>query len=214
MKTKILVVLMVFAVNFSVKADEKSYNEAMTAALEKLKTAAGPDDFTSLANQFERIAQAEKNQWLPYYYSAYASIIQTFMSQDQVKNEKILDYAENMINEAIKIQGNESEIYVVQGFLYIGRIMVDPNGRGAQYSQMATASFTKAQELNPSNPRADYMLGMILMNTPDFYGGGKKVAQPVLEGAVQKYEKFVPLSALHPNWGKEDCQKQLESCKL
>lgn len=213
MKTSIMVFLMVFTITVSLFADEKSYNEAMASTLEQMKTASSPSDFNAIANQFERIAQAEKNQWLPYYYAAYASVIQSFVNKDQSKTDQILDYAEKMITEALKIKSDESESYVVQGFLYIGRIMVDPNTRGAQYSQMASASFRKAQELNPENPRADYMLGMTLLNTPDFYGGGKKVAEPVLAGAMQKYEKFVPLSSMHPNWGKEDCQKQLDSCK-
>lgn len=214
MKTQVLFFLLSLAFTTSAIADDKSYNEAMTAALEQMKTAASPADFNVVANQFERIAQAEQTQWLPYYYAAYATVIQSFMNKDQSKTDQILDYAEKMINEAMKIKRDESEIHVVQGFMYIGRIMVDPQTRGGQYSQMATASFKKAQELNPANPRADYMLGMILLNTPDFYGGGKKVAQPVFEGAIQKYEKFVPLSALHPSWGKDDCQKQLEGCKL
>lgn len=214
MKTKVLFFLLGLTFSLSpVLADEKSYNEAMAATLEQMKTAATPADFNAIANQFERIAQAEQNQWLPYYYAAYATVIQSFMNKDQSKTDQILDYAEKMVNEAMKIKADESEIFVVQGFMYIGRIMVDPQTRGAQYSQMASASFKKAQELNPENPRADYMMGMILLNTPDFYGGGKKVAQPVLEGAIQKYEKFVPLTALHPSWGKDDCMKQLEACK-
>jgi hypothetical protein len=214
MKTKVLFILFGLFLSLSTAmADEKSYNEAMAAALEQMKTAASPEDFNGIANQFERIAQAEQNQWLPYYYAAYASVIQSFMNKDQSKTDQILDYAEKMINEAIKIKSDESEIYVVRGFMDIGRIMVDPQTRGAQYAQTASASFKKAQELNPENPRADYMQGMILMNTPDFYGGGKKVAQPILEGAMQKYEKFVPLTALHPSWGKDDCKKQLDTCK-
>ncbi|NJK94292.1 MAG: hypothetical protein HC905_04525 [Bacteroidales bacterium] len=204
---------MAFATGFSIKADEKSFNEAMAATLEKMKTAAVASDFNDVANQFERIAKAEQNQWLPYYYAAYASIIQSFVSQDKTKTDLVLDYAEKMINEAINLKGEESENFVIQGFLYCARIVVDPNTRGAQYSQMAIASFKKAQALNPENPRADYMMGMVLLNTPDFYGGGKKVAQPILEGAIQKYEKFVPLTEMHPVWGKEDCQKQLELCK-
>ncbi len=214
MKAKVLFILLGLTLSFStVFADEKSYNEAMAATLEQMKTAASPTDFNAIANQFERIAQAEQNQWLPYYYAAYATVIQSFMNKDQSKTDQILDYAEKMINEAMKIKADESEIFVVKGFMDIGRIMVDPQTRGAQYSMSASAAFKKAQELNPENPRADYMMGMILLNTPDFYGGGKKVAQPVLEGAMQKYEKFVPLTALHPSWGKDDCKKQLETCK-
>jgi hypothetical protein len=213
MKTKILIFLMTLSSFMAVRADEKSYTEAMTAALGQMKTAASVEDFTTVANLFERIAQAEKDKWLPYYYAGYASVIESFVNKDQTKTDKILDYAEKMINEAIKINADESEIYVVQGFMYIARILVDPSTRGAQYSQLANASFKKAQTLNPENPRADYMLGVTLKNTPDFYGGGKKAALPVLEGAMKKYDKFVPTSEIYPNWGKDDCQKQLDACK-
>lgn len=175
MKTKILFILLSITMSLTtVFADEKSYNEAMATALGQMKTAASPEDFIAIANQFERIAQAEQNQWLPYYYAAYATVIQSFMNKDQTKTDQILDYAEKMVNEAMKIKADESEIFVIQGFMQIGRIVVDPQTRGAEYSQLATASFKKAQELDPANPRADYMLGLILMNTPDFYGGGKK----------------------------------------
>lgn len=211
MKKQILIVWLALTVFMSARADEKSYNEAMVTALAQLKTAASPTDFNNVANQFERIARAEQNQWLPYYYASYVSIIQSFM--DKSKADLILDYAEKMINEALKLKADESENLVAQGFLYVARIVVDPNTRGAEYSQKSIASFKKAQALNPANPRADYMLGMILLNTPDFYGGGKKVAQPILEGAMQKFGNFVPLTPLYPVWGKEDCQKKLDACK-
>lgn len=212
MKTKILLVLLTFAVSSSVFADEKTFNEAMAATLEQMKSASSPADFNAVANQFERIAKAEQNQWLPYYYSAYASVIQSFMYKEQAKIDQILDYAEAMLNEAIKLKPDDSENLVLQGFLACARITADPQVRGAQYSQAAIGSFTKAQQLNPENPRADYMMGVTLLYTPDFYGGGKAVAKPILESAMQKFEKFVPLSPMHPSWGKDDCQKQLNSC--
>jgi hypothetical protein len=212
MKTKLCIALLAFFMSNAVKADEKSYTEAMVAALEQMKTT-GPADYGLIANQFERIAQAEKTQWLPYYYAGFSSIVQGFATQDKTKVDAILDYAEKMLDQALALMPQEPENLVLKGFLDCARIVVDPQTRGAQYSQEAMASFKKAQEIDPKNPRADYMLGMILLNTPDFYGGGKKVAQPVLEGAILKFEKFVPLSPLHPSWGKEDCQKQLDICK-
>lgn len=203
---------MAFVFSGAVMADEKSYTEAMVAALEQMKTT-NPADYGLIANQFERIAQAEKTQWLPYYYACFTSVVQGFSVQDKSKVDAILDYAQKMLDQANLIKPNESENMVLQGFLDCCRIMVDPQTRGAEYSQKALSSFKQAQTMDPNNPRADYMLGMVLMNTPDFYGGGKKVAQPILEGAIQKFEKFVPLSSLHPSWGKEDCQKQLDTCK-
>jgi tetratricopeptide (TPR) repeat protein len=211
MKTKLCIVLITFLFSNVLLADEKSYTEAMVAALEQIKTT-DPADYGLIANQFERIAQAEKTEWLPYYYASYVSVIQSYGLQDKSKAETILDYAQKMLDQAVILNIDNSENLVLEGFIDCARIAVDPQ-RGAEYSQKAIVVFKKAQTIDPSNPRADYMLGMVLLNTPDFYGGGKKVAQPIFEGAIFKYDKFVPLSPLNPSWGREDCQKQLDSCK-
>jgi hypothetical protein len=212
MKTKILTVLIAFLLSSTMRADEKSFNEAMTQTLTQMQTAASPEDFNSIANQFERIAKVEQNQWLPYYYASYSSVIQSFMIKDPDKIDQILDYADNMLNEAMKLKSDESENYVLKGFIACARIAVDPNTRGADYSQDAISAIKKAQGLNPENPRADYLMGILTFHMPDFYGGGKAAAKPILEGAMQKYEKFIPLSAIYPMWGKDDCKKQLDQC--
>jgi len=211
MKTKLCIALMAFIFSNALFADEKSYTEAMISAMEQMKISK-PADYGLIANQFERIAQAEKTEWLPYYYASYVSIIQSYATQDKSKADEILDYAQKMLDQAAILKIDNSENIVLEGFIDCARIAVDPQ-RGAEYSQNAIGEFKKAQEIDPLNPRADYMLGMVLLNTPDFYGGGKKVAQPFFEGAILKFDKFVPLSALHPSWGKEQCKKQLDSCK-
>lgn len=212
MKTKILSLLMALLFSTAMYADEKSYNEAMAQSLEQMKRAASPADYNEVANQFERIAKAEKNQWLPYYYAAYASVIQSFRTNETEKIDLILDYAESMLQEASKLKANESENYVLEGFIACARMIVDPETRGVQYVGQATAALKRAQGLNPQNPRADYLLGAILLKTPDFYGGGKAAAKPLFTAAMDKYEKFVPLTSIYPTWGKDDCQKSLDAC--
>jgi outer membrane PBP1 activator LpoA protein len=211
MKTKLSMVLIAFLFSNALFADEKSYTEAMVAALGQMKTT-DPADYGQIANQFERIAQAEKTKWLPFYYASYVSVIQSYATQDKSKADIILDYAQKMLDQAVILNMDNSENLVMEGFIDCARIGVDPQ-RGAEYSQKAIVVFKKAQTIDPNNPRADYMLGMVLFNTPDFYGGGKKVAQPIFEGAILKYDKFVSLSLLNPSWGREDCQKQLDFCK-
>ncbi|MEJ7671851.1 MAG: hypothetical protein WKF59_03885 [Chitinophagaceae bacterium] len=53
-----------------------------------------------LANNFERIADAEKTQWLPYYYAAYCNVMNAFMEQDKTKVDAIADKAEELITKA------------------------------------------------------------------------------------------------------------------
>jgi hypothetical protein len=211
MKTRLCIALLAFIFSNALFADEKSYTEAMAAAMEQMKTS-NRADYGLIANQFERIAQAEKTEWLPYYYACYVSILQSYATEDKSKADAILDYAQKMLDQAAILKIDNSENVVLQGFIFCARIGVDPQ-RGAEYSQRAIGEFKTAQAMDPLNPRADYMLAMVFLNTPEFYGGGKKVAEPVFEQAIVKYDKFVPLSALHPLWGKEQCIKQLDSCK-
>ena len=195
----------------TINAQSPQYEPAMKENLEKLaKWSEAPQ---SLAATFERIAQAEQSQWLPYYYAAYATIIQSFSQKEADIKDKTLDHAQSMLDQAFILHPDSSECLVMQGFLYIAKLQADPMARGAEYSMKANEAFDTAMKLNPGNPRAYYMKGTTVMNTPDFFGGGKIPAKPILTQAATKFETFKPVTALSPDWGKEDCQKQLAACQ-
>lgn len=89
---------------------------------------------TELANNFERIAGAEKDKWLPYYYAAYLPIIQALSTQDASKNDKIADKAEALLDNAEKIPNKEnSEIHVIKSMIATARMLVDPQNRYMSY---------------------------------------------------------------------------------
>lgn len=189
----------------------EKYVTAMTDNFKKLSENFN-DNLLPVTAQFERIADAEKSEWLPYYYAAYYTALQTFVKSDKTNNDQLLDKAQAMLDKAFSLKPDSSECYVVQGFILVGRIMVDPMSRGAEYSQQANGAFQKSIDLNPANPRGYYLKGSTVLNTPEFYGGGKNAAKPILTQAIFKYEAFKPASPLHPNWGKEQCQAQLNAC--
>ena len=211
-KLKVMLVSLVLFVSVSSFAQSDKYVNAMKESLQKLSENF-TDNLQPVSAQFERIAQAEQTQWLPYYYAAYFTALQTYIKPDNTTSDKILDKAQSMLDEALKLHPDSSECMVVQGFIHVGRIMVDPMNRGAEYSQLANAAFQKSIVLNPANPRGYYMKGVTVMNTPDFYGGGKIPAKPILTEAMAKFEAFKPSSPLAPNWGKDQCQTQLAACQ-
>ncbi len=54
-----------------------------------------PEDYTTMANTFERIGDAEKTQWAPYYYAALALSSSGWMPQVEDKDanaEKMLAF--------------------------------------------------------------------------------------------------------------------------
>ena len=51
------------------------------------------------------------------------------------------------------------------------------------------------------------------MNTPEFFGGGKGPAKPILSQAIAKFEGFKLATPISPNWGLEECKKRLAACE-
>ena len=70
---KILILPLAFLF-FSAHAQSEKYQKTMEARVIAIDTSRNPSDLTDLANAFERIAEAEKTQWLPYYYAALATV--------------------------------------------------------------------------------------------------------------------------------------------
>ncbi len=68
-----IILLMVISPVFSKSGN--NYEKAMKDALDKMNHVTLVDDLSLVANQFERIAFAEKDNWLPVYYGAYARVM-------------------------------------------------------------------------------------------------------------------------------------------
>ena len=53
----------------------EKYIKAMEANVAKVDSNNSVEGWKELANSFERIAVAEKTQWEPYYYAAFANVM-------------------------------------------------------------------------------------------------------------------------------------------
>jgi tetratricopeptide (TPR) repeat protein len=183
--------------------DESSYMMIMVKQKKSFKMARGVADYQELANSFERIANAESDQWHPLYYAALCYINMTFSGDDVTAFDGYLDKAQTFIDKALAIYPDESEIHVLQALLYQARIRVDPAGRGMTYSIKANESLVKALEYNDGNPRAYYLQAMNVLGTPKAYGGGPEKACPIFQKADETYKSHKPDHVLSPTWGGE-----------
>jgi hypothetical protein len=207
---KRLMLVIVILVIGIVNGDDQKYVKAMESALAGMNTEnVSEENFLNAANKFERIALAEKDKWLPYYYSAYAYTLYSFFSSDNSKKDEILDKAEKYGNIADSLHPDNSEVYVLRSMINSGRLMVDPQGRMMKYGPKSTELLYKARELNVDNPRVYFLLGQSLYFTPAAFGGGKEKAMEMLTTAMEKYEFFTPETELHPNWGKAQAQEMI-----
>ena len=172
-----------------------------------------PANLLALANKFERIASAEKNQWLPYYYAALCQVNYCFMQQDPSGLDPMADKAELFLLKADSLSANNSEISAVKAMIATVRMIVNPMQRFMEYAPVIESNLEKAKAQDPTNPRPHYLKGENLKNTPEQFGGGCATAKASLKTAKEKFETFKPYSELAPNWGLQRVEMLLNECK-
>jgi len=210
---QILVVFVAFSISVAAMAQSEKYNGAMSSNLTLLDSAKTADDFLASSAAFERIAEAEKNQWLPYYYAAYTQCLYTFVKNDMPNNDSYADKVDALLAKAEALSPNNSEISVVRSMVATARMLVSPMDRYQTYGPAIAKALEQAKSQDASNPRPFFIQGQNLRYTPEQFGGGCETAKPILLEAQKKYEAFKPASALHPNWGKKQLDDLIAGCK-
>jgi hypothetical protein len=200
-------------INITRAADEK-YSLAMERNISLIDSARTLSNFQNITNNFERIASAEKSKWLPYYYVSYCCAISSFIDTTLLNKDSYLDKSEEFLTVADSLMPENSEIYALKGFINQMRLLVNPMARWQKYGPLASGFLKKAKELDPTNPRPDYLIGQSLLYTPVEFGGGKEVARPILLESLKKYESFKLESSISPNWGKNIVTQILDQMSL
>lgn len=204
---KVLWIMLATVLNVAVFAQSEKFVKAMEQKMPMIDTVRSTDGLIELSNAFERIADAEKNQWLPYYYAALTMTsagynhTQGAAGSDAAKIDPIADKAEQLLNKAIALTSGNSEILCVQKMIATLRMMADPMNRWMQFGPIADEALAKAKAMNPDNPRVYLLEGQDKYFTPEQFGGSKEEAKLLFEEALKKYETFKPESSIHPNWG-------------
>lgn len=206
-KTLIALALLV---SLTAGAQSAKYTEAMTKNIALLDSAKTVDQLESLAGTFDRIGDAEKTQWLPYYYAALAQTWIGWMPATADKDanaQKINAY----LSKAEAIDKN-AETYAVENMAATQQMLVDPQSRWATNGKDAAAALQKGMALDPNNPRLYYLEAMSLFGTPPQFGGGKDKAKPVFEKSIALYKSAQP-KPLYPTWGQKQAENMLAQCQ-
>jgi tetratricopeptide (TPR) repeat protein len=207
MKKLFITMAVLFTAGFSFAQTSEKFIKAMESKIMMIDSAQGADTWKELTNAFERIGDAEKTQWLPYYYSAYGHLMIGFsyyngqMGNISDKTDPETDQAEVMLNKAIALSKETSETWVIKKLIATLRMIGDPMNRYMIYSPQANEALQKAKELDPNNPRVYLLEGEDKFQTPEQYGGSKEEAKVLFEKAKASYETFKPENSIHPNWG-------------
>ena len=189
------------------QAQSEKYTKAMQTIVAGIDTTHTAEGWTDLANSFTRIADAEKTQWLPYYYAALGHAMTGLtqnagqMGAGADKVDPLANKAEELLNKAEALSKDNSEIYLVKKMIATLRLMADPMNRYMTYGPIAAEALAKAKSLNPENPRVYLLDGQDKFYTPEEFGGSKTAAKALFELSAKKYESFKPESDIAPSWG-------------
>jgi hypothetical protein len=106
----------------------------------------------------------------------------------------------------------KSEIFTIRNMVATQQMLVDPQSLYMTFGAQAGQDLEKAKTLNPNNPRVYYLQGMGLFSTPEQFGGGKAVAKPLFQKAVDlgQAEQAKPL---YPHWGLDMSKAMLAACQ-
>ena len=184
---------------------QTTFDKVMTEKIAKIDHSKTPEDFTALSNDFTRIGDKEKTQWLPYYYAAHTSIEKgrnLMMTGKMDQLDAIATEAQTALDKAAEISKDNAEILILQKMIHGLKMMVDPQARFMSEGMLGADALSKATKLDPENPRITLLKAEDVYYTPEQYGGSKAKGLELFQKAKDQFVAYQPKTALHPNWGK------------
>ena len=205
---KILLSVAVILIVATAFGQSEKYQKTMQDKVALIDSTWDGAKLKDLSAAFERIADAEKTQWLPYYYAPLTQVNMGLMSSqdgkpaDATKIDAIADKAEALIAKAEALSKDNSEIYIIKKMIANLRMAPAEMARYMKYGPEGAQALEAAKKLNPENPRVLLLEAQDKFYTPEQFGGSKTEAKKLFEQAIVKFDAFKPASAIDPSWGK------------
>ena len=98
----------------------------------------------------------------------------------------------------------------------MGKISLDPNGRGQTMSPQAIQLFGKAINLDRENPRAVSLMSQMELGMSKFFGTGPEKACGMARMSLDLYKKEdakITDEYILPTWGKMQVDQVVSKCK-
>lgn len=162
---------------------------------------------------FERIASAEKANWLPNYYVALMNTTQAFsVLQDKEKVGALLTKAQTAQDAAMMIAPNEPELMIMQAMIYTAYVASDPMTNGMKLSGKVNELYAKAKAIDPTNPRAVFGQAEYNIGGARYFGQDTKPMCDEINRSIALFEAYKAPSPFHPKWGLERAKEALAEC--
>jgi hypothetical protein len=214
---KKVIFLVVAAVTMMIAAQaQESTSSQLNSTVEKLASARSVKSYQQLASEFANIAEAQKTNWLAWYYAAFCNAkIGWLLQNDGDLIEPFAKKADEQIHKSLSLldtatQKKElSEVYCVLSMVNRANVFINPMTYGRKYGPAASKYIQFARQIDPENPRAIYLQGWEKYSTPKMWGGDKKKAKELLEQAAQRLNSQ-QVSGNYPHWGKKEVEETLK----
>jgi hypothetical protein len=185
----------------------QGYTAKMEVNIAKMDTSTTEKSFKEVYQTFESLIPLDDDNWLSYYWSAYAGTIYGLFLEDDESQKKTLNQANRYLEIADSLSPRNSEIYCLKAFCLSGEFVT--KGMSAIFSlkKKYYNYLDKAGWYNINNPRYYMLKGSALYASPVLFGGDKKEGKELVKTSLEKFETFNPKSSIHPNWGKKEAEQ-------
>lgn len=161
---------------------------------------------------FERIASAEKDNWLPLYYVSLINTIEAFGTKDKERVNALLTKAQEAQDKSILIAPQNPELLVMQAMIHTAWIAFDPMTNGMKLSGTVNGLYAKAEAIAPQNPRVVFSKAEFDMGSAAYFGQDTAPICERVKKSIQLFEDFKPESPFHPKWGLDRAKEVVEQC--
>ncbi len=206
MKVKILSLVLLTSVCM---VAQDQYTKGMTKALSLW----GEGKIVEASNLFERIAMAEEDNWIPYYYVAQVNTVASFGEKDERKLTQQLDRAKEFVDIAKRLSPNNPELLVQEANINMAWMAYDGATYGPMLSGKNMQLYKQALQLAPENPRVVYSKANWEMGAARYFGKDTAPYCKDVERALELFATFENDTPFYPRWGEDQAKAVLEQCK-
>jgi tetratricopeptide (TPR) repeat protein len=195
--------------SFTLVSAQDQYTKGMSKALSLW----GEGKIVEAVNLFERIALAEEDNWIPYYYAAQVNTVASFGEKDEQKLTQQLEKAKEFVDIAQRISPNNPELLVQEAMINTAWMSYDGATYGPTLSGKNMQIYSQALQLAPENPRVVYSKANWDMGSARYFGKDTAPYCKDVERALELFATFENDTPFYPSWGEDDAKKVLEQCK-
>ena len=164
-------------------------------------------------NLFERIAQAEMDNWLPHYYVSTINTLLSFGIKDEKQLMQQLQKAQEYLDIAKRLSPDNAEILIQQAMINTAYIAYDGQTYGMTLSGKNSQLYSKALQLAPQNPRVILSKAEWDMGSARYFGKDTAPYCADVEKAIGLFSTFKPAEKYAPSYGEDRAKQVLADCQ-